>query len=218
MQLLSKYNKGIRFLLCVIDIFSKYAWGVPLKDKKGVSIVTAFQGVLKQSNRKSNKIWVDKGSEFYDASLKKWLRDNDIVMYSTNNEGKSVVAERFIRTLKSKIYKYMTSISKNVYIDKLDDIVDEYNNTYHTTIKMKPIDVKDNTYINTDKETNDKDPKFKVDDRVRISKYKNIFAKDYTPNWSEEIFVIEKLKNTVPWTYVINDLNGEEIIGTFYEK
>ena len=218
MQLLSKYNKGIRFLLCVTDIFSKYAWGVPLKDKKGVSIVTAFQSILKQSNRKPNKIWVDKGSEFYDASLKKWLRDNDIVMYSTNDEGKSVVAERFIRTLKSKIYKYMTSVSKNVYIDKLDDIVDEYNNTYHSTIKTKPIDVKDNTYINTDKETNDKDPKFKVDDRVRISKYKNIFAKDYSPNWSEEIFVIEKLKNTVPCTYVINDLNSEEIMGTFYEK
>ena len=139
-------------------------------------------------------------------------------MYSANNEGKSVVAERFIRTLKSKIYKYMTSISKNVYIDKLDDIVDEYNNTYHTTIKMKPIDVKDNTYINTDKETNDKDPKFKVGDRVRISKYKNIFAKGYTPNWSEEVFVIKKVKNTVPWTYVINDLKGEEIMGTFYEK
>ena len=102
-------------------------------------------------------------------------------MYSTNNEGKSVVAERSIRTLKSKIYKYMTSISKNVYIDKLDDIVDEYNNTY-TTIKMKPIDVEDNTYINTDKDTNDKDPKFKVGDHVRISKYKNIFAKGYTPN------------------------------------
>ena len=103
-------------------------------------------------------------------------------MYSTHNEGESVVAERFIRTLKSKIYKYMTSISKNVYIDKLDDIVDEYNNTYHTTIKMKPADVKDNTYINADKETNNKDPKFKVGDRVRISKYKNIFAKGYMPN------------------------------------
>ena len=100
-------------------------------------------------------------------------------MYSTNNEGKSVVSERFIRTLKSKIYKYITSMSKNVYIDKLDDIVNEYNNTYHTTIKMKPTDVKDNTYINTDKETNDKDPKFKVGDPVRISKYKTIFAKDY---------------------------------------
>ena len=139
MELLNKYNKGIRFLLCVIDIFSKYAWVIPLKDKKGVSIVAAFQSILKQSNRKPNKIWVDKGSEFYNASFKKWLRDNDIVMYSTNNEGKSVVAERFIRTLKSKIYKHMTSISKNVYIDKLDDIVNEYNNTYHTIIKMLKI-------------------------------------------------------------------------------
>ena len=219
MQLLSKYNKGIRFLLCVIDIFSKYAWVVPLKDKKGISIVKAFQSILKQLNKKPNKIWVDKGSEFYNAYFKKWLRDNDIVMYSTHNEGKSVAAERFIRTLKSKIYKYMTSISKNVYIQKLDDIVDKYNNTYHTTIKMKPIDVKDNTYINADKEINNEDPKFKVGDHVRISKYKNIFAKGwYMPNWSEEVFFIKKVKNTVPWTYVINDLNGEEITVTFYEK
>ena len=206
MQLLNKYNKDIRFLLCVIDIFSKYAWVISLKDKKDVSTVKAFQSILKQSNRKPNKIWVDKGSEFYNASFKKWLQDNDIV------------AERFLRTLKSTISKYMTSISKNVYINKLDDIVDEYNHTYHTTIKMKPIDVKDNTYINTDKEINDKDPKFKVGDRVRISKHKNIFVKGYTPNWSEEVFVIKKIKNTVPWTYVINDLNGEENTGTFYEK
>ena len=112
----------------------------------------------------------------------------------------------------------MTSISKIVYIDKLDNVVNEYNNTYHRTIKMKPIDVKDNAYINTDKEVNDKDPKFQVGDHVRISKYKNIFAKAYTPNWSEEIFVIKETKNTVPWTYHINDLNDEEIIGTFYEK
>ena len=187
MQLLSRYNKGIRFLLCVIDIFIKYAWVVPLKDKKGVSIVIAFQSILKQSNssRKPNKIWVDKGSEFYNASFKKWLQDNDTVRYSTNNEGKSVVAERFIRTLKSKIYKHMNSISKNVYIDKLNGMVNEYNNTYHTTIEMKPIDVKDNTYINTDKRINNKDLKFNVGDQVRISKYKNIFAKGYTPNWSE---------------------------------
>ena len=139
-------------------------------------------------------------------------------MYSTYTEGKSDIDERFIRTLKTKIYKYMTSISKNVYIDKLDDIVNEYNNTYHRTIKMKPVDVKDNTYIDFKKEVNDKDPKFKVGDHVRISKYKNIFAKEYTPNWSEEVFVIKKVNNTVPWTYVINDLNVEEIIGTFYEK
>ena len=111
------------------------------------------------------------------ASFKKWLQDNDIIICSTNNEGKSVVAERFIRTLKSKIYKYVTSISKNVYIDELNAIVSKYNNTYHTTIKMKPIDVKDNMYINTDKEINYKDPKFKVGDYVRISKYKNILLK-----------------------------------------
>ena len=110
MQLISNFNKGIKFLLCVIDTFSKYTWVVTLKNKKGVNIVNAFQSIFKKSNRKPNKIWVDKGSEFYNNSFKKWLQDNDIVMYSTHNEGKSVVVERFIRTLKNKIYKYMTSI------------------------------------------------------------------------------------------------------------
>ena len=161
-----------------------------LKDKKGVSIVDAFQKILDKSGGKPNKIWVGKGSEFYNNSSKKWLKDNDIEMYSIHNEGKFVVAERFIRTLKSKIYKCMTSISKNVYIDKLDDIVNEYNNTYHRKIKMKPVDVKDNIYIDSTelhskKEVNHKDPKFKVGDCIRISKRKNIFAKGYTPNWSE---------------------------------
>ena len=130
MQLISKFKKGFRFLLCVIDIFSKYACVVPLKDKKGISIVNVFQKILKESDKKPNKIWFDKGSEFYNNSYKKWLKDNDIEMYSIHNEGKSVVAERFIRTLKTKIDKYMTAISKNVYIDKLDDIVNKYNNTY----------------------------------------------------------------------------------------
>ena len=123
MQLISKFNKAFRSKLCVIDIFSKYAWVIPLKDKKSISIVNAFQKILNQSGRKPNKIWVDKGSEFYNNSFKKWLKDNDVEMYSIHNEGKSVVAERFTRTLKTKIYKYMTEISKNVYIDKLDDIV-----------------------------------------------------------------------------------------------
>ena len=179
-------------ILWVIDIYSKYAWVVPLKDKKGVSIVNAFQSILKKSNRKPNKIWVDKGCEFYNRSMKSWLE-----MYSTHNEEKSVVTEKFIRTIKNKIYKHMTSILKNVYINKLDDIVNEYNNTKHRTTKMKPIDVKDNTYIDFGKEVNDNDPKFKVGDHVRISKYKSIFAKGYTPNWSEEVFVIKRIKNTV---------------------
>ena len=120
--------------MCVIDIFSKYAWVVPLKDKKGVSIVNAFKQILKESNHKPNKIWVDKGSEFYNNYFKKWLKDNDIEMYSIHNEGKFVLAERFIRILKTKIYKYISSISKNVYMDKLDDIVIEYNNAYHRAI------------------------------------------------------------------------------------
>ena len=156
MQLLSKFNKEFIFLLCVIDIFSKYAWVIPFKDKKGISIVNAFQEVLNDSKRseaeekgrKPNKIWVVKGSKFYNNSFKKCLKGNDIVMHSTNNEGKSVIAERFIRTLRNKMYKYMTSLSKNVYIDGLDDIVKEYNSTYHKSIKMKPGDVKDNIYIN----------------------------------------------------------------------
>ena len=207
-QLISKINKGIRFLLCVIDIFSKYAWVVPLKDKKGVSIINTFQKILKESNKKPNKIWVDKGSEFYNNSFKKWLEDDDIEMYSTNNEGKYVVAERFIRTLKNKIYKHMIAVSKNVYFEILDDIVDEYNNTYHRTIKMKPVDVKSGNYIECNVNSNDKDPKFQVGDHVRISKYKNIFAKGYTPNWSEEVFVIKEVKNTVPLTHFISNLNG----------
>ena len=118
-------------------------------------------------------------------------------MLSTHNEGKSVVAEKFIRTLKNKIYEHMTAVSKDVYIDKLDDMVNENNKIYHRTTKMKPFDVKDNTYIDSVKTFNDRDPKFKVGDHVRISKDKNIFAKGYTPNWSEEVFVIKEVKNTV---------------------
>ena len=139
-------------------------------------------------------------------------------MYSTYNEGESVAAERFIRTFKNKVFKYMTAVSKNVYSDVLDDIVNKYNNTVYRTIKMKRIYVTSDSYVEYNEDSNEKDPKFKVGDRVRISKYKNIFAKGYTPNWSEEVFVINKIKNTVPWTYAISDLNGEEITGSFYEK
>ena len=180
MQLISKFNREFRFLLCVIDIFSKYAWIVSSKDKKGITITNAFQKILKESNRKPNKIWVDRGREFHNSSIKKWLKDNNIKMYSIHNEEISVIAKRFIRTLKTKIYKYMISISKNVYINKLDDIVTEYNNTYHRKIEMKPVDVKDNTYIDSmELHSNDKDPKSKVGDHARISKYKDIFAKGH---------------------------------------
>ena len=218
MQSLSKKNKGINYLLCVIDLFSKYAFVVPLKDKKGFSVTNAFNKIIKQSGRKPNKIWVDEGSEFYNHVFKRLLSRNNIIMYSTYDEGKSVAAERFIRTLKNKLYKHMTTTGKNVYYDVLDDIVNEYNNTKHNTIKMKPKDVGNNNkrvYID---EYNEKDSRFKVDDRVRISKFKNIFAKGYTPNWSNEIFIVDKINDTIPYTYNIKDLNGEEIIGSFYDR
>ena len=150
--------------------------------------------------------------------LKKWLSDNGINMYSTYNEGKSVVAERFIRALKNKLFKHMTAPDKNVYHDGLDDVVNKYNNTKHSTIKMKPIDVRDNNkrvYID---EHNEKDSRFKVGDKVRISKFKNIFAKGHTPNWSSEIFFVDKINDTVPYTHNLKDLNDEEIIGSFYDK
>ena len=139
-------------------------------------------------------------------------------MYSTYNERKSVVAERFIRTLKNKTFKHMTTISKNVYFDVLDDIVDKYNNTVHRTIKMKPIDITGDSYAEYNEDFNKKDPNFKVGDHVKFSKFKDIFAKGYFPNWSEEVFVVSKNKNRFPWTYVVSDLNGEEITGSFYEK
>ena len=138
-------------------------------------------------------------------------------MYSTYNEGKSVVAERFIRTLKNKIFKHMTTISKNVYFDVLNDIVNKYNNTIHRTIKLKPIDVRDDSFAEYNEDFNKKYPKFTVGDHVRISNYKNIFAKGYVPNWSG-VFIVNKINNTVPWTYTISDLNGEQIIRSFYEK
>ena len=162
---------------------------IPLKDKKETSITNVFNKIIKQSGTKPNKTWVDQGSEFYNYAFKKWLSDNDINMYSTYNEGKSLVAERFIRTLKSKLYKHMTTNGKNVCYDVLDDIVNKYNNTSHSTTKLKPIDVGDNKRVYID-EHNEKDSRFKVGDRVRISKFKNIFAKGYTPNWSKEILNI----------------------------
>ena len=165
---------------------------------------------LIQSNRKPNKIWVDQGGEFYNNVSEKWLSSNDIIMYSTFNEGKSVVAERFIRTLKNKLFKHMTATGKNAYYHVLDDIVNKYNNTKHNTIKMKI----EYILISIIK----KSARYNIGDRVRISKFKNIFVKGYTPNWSRETFIINKINDTVPYTYNLKDLNDEEIIGSFYDR
>ena len=164
MQSLSKYNKGIKYLLCAIDLLSKNVWVIPTKEKNKTSIVNAFKKII--SKHKPNKIWVDQGSEFYNKSFKHFLKIKNVEMYSTYNEGKSF-AERFIRTLKNKIFKHMTDISKNVYFDMLDDIVNKYNNTVDRTIKTKLIDVTDDYYAEYNENPNKQDPKFKVGNNVR---------------------------------------------------
>ena len=190
MQLISKFSKRFGFLLCVIKICSKHTWVIPLKDKKAILITNAFQKILDESNCKSNKIWVDKGSEFYNTSMKSFLQNNVIEMYSIHNEGKSVIAEIY--------YKYMISISKNMYIDKLDDIVNRYN-TY-SIIKFKPADVKTNSYFDSSKGLNDKNPKFKI---VILLEYQNIkiFLQTVTLRicWKKFLW-LKKVENAVTWT------------------
>ena len=210
MQSLSKFNKAFRYLLCAIDLFSKYVWVIPLRDKKGTSIANVFQQIILEG-RKPNKIWFDQGEEFYSKPFKDFLKINNIEIYSTFNKGKSALAERFIRTLKNKIFKHMTAISKNVYIDVLDNIVNKYNTTVHKTIKMKPIGVTNNSFAEYNEDFNKKSPRFKVGDHVRVSKYKDIFARGCTPNWSNEVFIVNNIIKTVPWTYSISDVNNEEI-------
>ena len=150
--------------------------------------------------------------------MKSFLQNNNKGNYSTNDEGISIIAEISIRSLKKKICKNLTSVSKNEYIDKLDDIVNKYNNTYLSIHKLKPVDVKSNTYTDSSKGINNEDPEFKIGGIVRISKYKNIFGKTYTPDWSEKVFVIKKVKNTVPWTYLISHLKAEKTVGMSCEK
>lgn len=216
-------NKGTKFLLNVIDLFSKYAWSVPLKDKTGESIVEAFNKIT--ITRKPNKLWVDKGKEFYNKAFDKWLQSKNISIYSTFNEGKAVVIERFNRTMKARMWKYFTAHDTKKYINILDKLIDQYNNNYHSSIKMTPVEaskknneeaVRNSLYgkINIKQ----KKAKFKIGDRVRIYRYKSVFEKGYTPNWTTEIFEVYKIQYTIPTTYLIKDLSGEEIQGSFYEQ
>ena len=160
-----------------------------MKDKKGVNIVNAFQKFFNSSNRKPNKIWVDQGSEFYKNSFKDFLKINNIEMYSTYNQGKSVAAERFIRTLKNKIFKHMTVVSKNVHFDVLDDIVNKYNNTVNRTIKMKPIDLTDHSYAKYNEDFNKKILNLKLVTMLEIQNTKTFLLKD-TPQFGRKKFLL----------------------------
>ena len=218
MSALSKDNHGYTFLLLVIDTFSKYGWVIPLKDKKGKTVADALKTIFEE--RKPEKLWTDKGKEFYNKDVKDLIE-----LYSTENEEKSSVVERWIRTIKEKMWKYFTDNNTYTYIDILPDLVEDYNNTKHSSIKMTPVEASKkkneltvwrNLYPDRLK-IHDLRPKFSVGDEVRISKKKKTFEKGYTTRWTEEIFTITKIQNTNPITYKIADLKGEEIDGTFYE-
>ena len=225
MQQFSKWNKGYRYLLMVLDVFSKYGWIVPLKDKKGETVAEAFKKIFKEG-RKPQYLWTDKGKEYYNKHVKELLDKNKIALYSTENEEKSSVCERWNRTIKSEMWKQFTVQGNTMYLDMLPKILKQYNNTKHSSIKMTPIEAskkKNNkglVYFNLygDMETLKQKPKFKKGDKVRISKYKrNVFDKGYTPNWTEEVFTVDKIQYTNPITYKLKDLRGEDIQGSFYE-
>ena len=218
MQAFSNFNRSFKYLLAVIYVFSKYGRLIPLKDKTGKPVASALKTIFKE--RKPEKMWVDKGKEFYNKDVKDLTE-----LYSTENEEKSSVVERWIRTMKEKMWKYFTAKSTNVYLNQLSSLVKEYNNTRHSSIKMTPINAskKENelrvwrNLYPEHLEIYDINPKFSVGDKVRISKKKKTFKKEYTTRWTEEIFTIVEVKRTQLPTYKISDLNGEEIKGTFYE-
>ena len=216
MESLHYKNKNVKYLLSVIDVFTRYAWVKTLKDKKGKIVLNAFIEIANESNRKLNKLWVDQGREFYNKRMPGWFDNNDILMYSTHSEVKSVIIERFIKILKAKIYKKITANNNKSYLSYLNKLVAKCNNAYHHSINKKPI-ITDYSVSIEKIETSSKAPKFKVNDRVRITKYKNNFSKGYIENLSREIF-IESISKTNPWTCKLKDLNREEIIGSFYEK
>ena len=222
MQKFAKLNKGYRYLLTCIDIFSKYSWVIPLKDKRGITIKNALQKIFKQ--RKPKFLWTDRGTEFYNKQVQDLLNENNIKLYSTNNsEIKSAVIERFNRTFKNMMYKKFTENNNTIFYNILDELVNNYNNKYHSTIKMTPIEgskkVNENKIKNIYNFEKTKKPgKFKIGDRVRLSLEKNIFEKSYETNWTEEIFEIYDIKYSNVPCYYLKDLNNEKLDGTFYEQ
>ena len=209
----------------VLDVFSKYGWIVPLKDKEGETVAEALKTILKEG-RKPEYLWTDKGKEYYNKHVKEVLDKNKITLYSTENEEKSSVCERWNRTIKTKMWKQFTVQGNTQYLDMLPKLVKQYNNTKHSSIKMTPVEAskkknEGSVYFNLygDMETLKQKPKFKVGDKVRISKYKRkVFDKGCTANWSEEVFTVDKIQYTNPITYKIRDLNDEQIQGSFYTE
>jgi hypothetical protein len=223
MQEWSKENQNYRYMLNVVDCFSKYAWSVPLLDKKAETVLNALEKIIETSHRKPKRLWVDEGKEFYNRKMDEFIRENNIVRYSTHGESKSVIVERFNRTLKANMWKRFTALNTRNWIDLLEKLMNDYNNKKHSTIKMKPIDaslIKNQSTVfgNMYRAMPHIKPKFDLGDSVRISRLKGVFEKGYLPNWSEELFTISEIKHTDPTTYIIKDSAGDIIEGSFYEQ
>jgi hypothetical protein len=218
---LSRHNNGFKYLLTCIDVFSKKAWVQPLKDKTGISITHAFSKIFQEASPK--KIQTDKGKEFLNSNFANLLQKQKVHLYQLNSELKASVVERFNRTIKEKMWRYFTKNNTSKYIDIIQELVSSYNKTYHRSIKMSPLDVstknQNKVYENHYGNFNDQvvSFKFQINDRVRVAKYKTLFDKGYTANWSKETFIINKQILRYPPVYELKDLNNEIIEGVFYE-
>lgn len=213
-------NNGFRYLLTVIDAFSKFAWALPVKTKSGLEVTEAMKQILVKQSPKN--LQTDDGTEFYNLHFKKLMDKYKINHYSTYSTLKASIIERFNRTLKGWMWKEFSLNGSYRWIDNIQNLVNRYNNKIHRTIKMKPRNVNFNnekTLLKTvyNKIKSFPMPKLKIGENVRISKYKHIFEKGYTPNWTTEIFTIEKVKNTNPCTYILKDYQDKTIQGSFYE-
>ena len=248
MQEWSKANRNFRYMLNVVDCFSKFAWSVPLKDKTAKTVLEAFKKIVKDSHRLPKHLWVDEGKEFYNKDLTAWIKENNIIRYSTYGEHKSSICERFNRTLKTTMWKRFTAENTRNWVDMLDGLLSDYNNRRHSSIKMKPTDAvrKANQSIvfnnlqptkraqktppasSSPPASSPSSPalsppiklvsKFKVGDTVRISRIKGLFEKGFLPNWSEELFKVHIVKRSVPVTYILKDTNDQVISGSFYNE
>ena len=225
MQALSKQNKGYKYILMVEDIFSKYGWAVPLKTKTGIAVRDALKQIFKQHVPK--KLWTDAGWEFYNTEVKTLLKKHDITLYSTENEEKCSVVERWNRTIKTKLWKYFTANHTHKYIDVLDALIEKYNNTVNRAIGMTPTEARKpsnhgavfrHLYFKKMAKLGEKKPKFQVGDKVRLGVKKDLFEKSYVINWSDRIYTIKRVFATRPITYKVEDDKGVEHKGKFYEQ
>ena len=228
---LAKYNKNLKFVFTIIDNHTKYAWAIPLKDKSGKSTTTAIKSLIEKTKRKPDKIWSDRGKEFYNKTFLDFLKQNEIQIYSTNSDLKAVFVERFNRTLLDLIKKPMYIEGKACWLNHLDTALEKYSNRVHGTTKMTPFEMSTNQKLipnnsegalrkkfkNTES-TSRKQPKFHVGDYVRVPDKRNLYSKGYTTNWNRELFKIHKIIPTNPVTYGLVDENNEQTEGKYYEQ